>query len=193
MGIGYASKAERTQTRWQSRRALDERQLPSELKSLLVESGSLTERLRANCREHFAVRVLRQARCRPGDFPEHVLSSPSAEALVREVYLECDGHPVVFAQTLVPDTTLSAHPWLAELGGKPLGHALFVRRDVTRLPFEYAELSRDHSLVASAFGALEAGQVPDGKLWARRSQFLVDGMPVSVNEVFFLTAAARVS
>ena len=188
----YASKTETTQAHWEPQQALDEKRLSRSLRSLLTEAGSLTERLREGCKEGLTVRVLRQERCRPADFPEHLLRSSCSEAMLREVYLQCDGRPVVFAQTLVPDATLAVHPWLAELGDQPLGHALFARRDVTRLPFEFAELGQEHGLVESAFTALEKGQIPCAGLWARRSQFMVGGMPVSVNEVFFLNVAALV-
>ena len=191
MGMTYASKSENARALWQPQSMLDAAQLSDGLYSLLVEPSSLTERLRASCRDTFAVRVLRQTRCRPIDFPEHLLGSDCTQALLREVYLQCDGRPVVFAQTLVPEATLAVHPWLAQLGDKPLGQALFTRQDVKRKPFEFAELGPRHDLAASAVAALSAADMPDGKLWARRSHFMVSGLPVSVNEVFFPPASTR--
>ncbi len=191
MGMTYASKSENARALWQPQSMLDAARLSHVLYSLLVEPGSLTERLRASCRDTFAVRVLRQTRCRPSDYPEHLLASDCTQALLREVYLQCDGRPAVFAQTLVPAATLAVHPWLAELGGRPLGQALFTRQDVERKPFEFAELGPQQDLAASAVAALAAADKPDGKLWARRSHFMVSGLPVSVNEVFFPPMATR--
>lgn len=190
MGMSYASEAGDSQAMWQPQSAVDASRLPAGLYPLLVETGSLTERLRADCSDTFAVRVLQQSRCRPIEYPEHLLDPAGNQALLREVYLLCDGRPVVFAQTLVPEATLAAHPWLAELDDKPLGQALFVRGDVDRTPFEFAELSTRHDLAASAVAALDYEQIDVRRLWARRSQFMVAGFPVSVNEVFFIPVSS---
>lgn len=188
--MSYASEAEDTRTRWQSQDDLDLLRLSGDLYPLLVESGSLTKRLRSSCRKDFAVQVLRQIRCNPAEYPEHILDPECRQALLREVYLQCDGQPVVFAQTLVPDASLEAHPWLGELGGKPLGHALFARDDVERRPFEFARLGKQDRLSASALAGLDPDQRPELSLWARRSKFMIGGFPVSVNEVFFQPVSA---
>ncbi len=174
---------------WRPQELLGAAELSSSLAGLLSAKGSLTERLRATCRRGFGVRLLQQEACHTTDYPEHELDNWAGKALLREVYLLCDEQPVVFAQTLVPRATLDVHPWLAELGGQPLGHALFARDDVSRQPFEFARLDVTHSLVTRALCALDTAPETCGRLWGRRSLFLVAGLPVSVNEVFFPSAA----
>lgn len=186
--MSYVSKAEDLSARWRPQHALDSAQLPAPLHTLLVETGSLTEKLRANCDDSFSVQVLRQCHCHAGDYPEHALAPGPGGALLREVYLKCDGRPVVFAQTLCPDATLAAHPWLAELGERPLGQELFAQPDVTRLPFEFAALGKHHPLAVRALSGLESDTAA-AQLWARRSCFLLGGDAVSVNEVFFHRAS----
>ncbi len=178
---------QRSQTRalWRPPEALTTAAVSPALLALLRESGSLTARLRATCRDDFSVRVLRQEQCRRADYPEHQPAPADASGLLREVYLLCDARPVVFAQTLVPDATLAVHPWLSELGAAPLGEKLFARDDVVRRPFEFARLDTSHPLAQRALAGLPDSAPEVDGLWARRSQFLVGGQSVSVNEVFF--------
>ena len=191
MSMSYATRAGGERATWIAPRRIDARLWPDDTQGLLLETGSLTALLRARCRETFAVRVLRQDHCSPADYPEHQVEAGVAGAMLREVYLECDGRPVVFAQTLVPDETLAAQPWLAELGGRPLGEELFARPDVARLPFEFAELTAQHDLVVRALQGLKSPGPATVSMWARRSQFVVGGYSVSVNELFFPPQASH--
>lgn len=184
---------QRSQTRalWQPAQALAAAEVSPGLLALLGEPGSLTARLRLACEDNFSVQVLRQERCRSADYPEHQLAAADTGGLLREVYLLCDATAVVFAQTLVPDATLQAHPWLSELGAEPLGEKLFARDDVVRRPFEFAHLEGRHPLARRALASLPAAALGEDGLWARRSQFLLGGLCVSVNEVFFPHEFAR--
>ncbi len=51
--------------------------------------------------------------CSPG-LRQQILRTPDNAALFRDVEMECDGRVWVFAQSVVPDSTLTAYPWLAE-------------------------------------------------------------------------------
>ena len=44
--------------------------------------------------------------------------------LFRDVEMCCGDNVWVFGQTIVPDSTLCVHPWLAELGDSALGETL---------------------------------------------------------------------
>ena len=74
----------------------------------------------------------------------------------------------MFAQTVIPDSTLCAHPWLAELGDASLGETLSELSGVERSSYEYAWLPARRSARARAHCA-DADVAPAG-LWARRSR-----------------------
>jgi chorismate--pyruvate lyase len=91
----------------------------------------------------------------------------------------------VFAQTVMPDSTLCLHPWLAELGDTPLDETLDGLSGVERSSYEYAWLPADHPLAAAALG--EADIKPAG-LWARRARVALRGAPLLMQEVFLPVA-----
>jgi len=100
--------------------------------------------------------------------------------LYREVELWCEGRRWIYARSVFPDSTVRAHPWLAELGGNGLGEALAGVAQVQREPLEYLELEPVHELARAA--------VPDAtretRLWARRKLYRLAGGPILVQEVF---------
>lgn len=172
-------------TTWISQDALAAAPIPPSLAKLIVQTGSLTECLRKASTASFSVRLLRQEKCTAGDLPEHLLATGTGSGLLREVYLVSDGRPAVFAQTFVPYETLQQHPWLAELGNEPLGQRLFARRDLQRMPFDFACLGPEDRLLRDALQGLDTAPGTLADIWARRSLFLLSGLPVSINEVFF--------
>lgn len=147
----------------------------------LLSRGSLSERLRARARS-FAVALVFQGLRRAGCDERFAAGARPRAALVREVYLECDGVPVVFAHTVVPARALRG-PWrsLARLGTRPLGAALFKDPRVRRGPLRFRRLGPGDALYARACARL-AGRPP--ALWARRSLFVLRKSPILVTEVF---------
>lgn len=150
------------------------------LGSWLREPGSLTARCQRHCCD-FCVRLLHAGRGRPlaeeGLFPE----GGRALSRIREVALECDGRPVIFAHT----TLSMAHRgrlsrWLARLGSRSLGSLLFAFPGFRRGDIEFRRLDRRHPLFRRAAALGEVG--PD--LWARRSCHRLGGQVVVVTEVF---------
>jgi fumarylpyruvate hydrolase len=154
---------------------------PQELLSWLAEPGLLTARVRALCGPAMVFRRL-------GGLREAPLSSTLCErlqlddsdCLLRDVEFCVDGERLVFAQTVLPASTLARYPWLRELGDSPLGEALRrVDEPLEREPLEYAELPDQHPLaLAARTGAAEA------LLWARRAVYRLGGLPILVQEVF---------
>lgn len=110
-----------------------------------------------------------------------MLASDSGRVRVRRVRLAADGVELVFACTRMPPETLARHPWLTQLGHKPLGEALADRSDVRRTPFEFARLSHGHVLLEDAVKGTDIAQE---NLWGRRSRFLIGDHPILVYEVF---------
>ena len=84
------------------------------LRSWLTEPGSLTARCQRACRD-FRVRLLEYGR----DLP-HADEMPRRRlARVREVVLECDGAPVIFAHSVLSTATSGRLTrWLAGLGSR---------------------------------------------------------------------------
>jgi chorismate--pyruvate lyase len=155
---------------------------PDTLWDWLIESGSLTQRLRA--RTGAAFRLTRLAErfesLRAADAQRMGLTPPQ-QALLREVVLARDTTALVYAISVIPDATLAAHRWLAELGDRPLGEALFAVPGVTREPLEIARLAGAHPLAARALRAV--GESRDA-VWARRSVVRIGGHPLLIHEVF---------
>lgn len=152
----------------------------------LTGEGSLTARIRARCK-HFTVRVQRQ-RLLPPNADERALLgiSPREHAWVREVLLEADGVPVVFAHSVMAQGDARG-PWqiFERIGARSLGGALFADSRVARQPLQYRRLDARHPLYRAAVrdAAIDASMAPR-HLWARRSVFARDGQSLLVCEVF---------
>lgn len=157
------------------------------LRGWLLERGSLTARIRGGG-DGFALELLREA-LEPADAEDLRLLDCNDDRLhVRRVRLSGRGVRLIFASTLVPPATLARHPWLAQLGERPLGEALADQTAVTRTPFEYTRIGERDPLFAAA---LEGTDIAPETLWARRSRFLVGDDAILVYEVF-LPGLARV-
>jgi fumarylpyruvate hydrolase len=155
--------------------------VPHDLLSWLAEPGMLTARVRALCGSAMGFRRL-------GSLRESALSTTLAErlevddatCLLRDVEFCSSGERIVFAQTVLPASTVQHYPWLRELGDSPLGEALrHVDDPLEREPLEYAELPANHPLAAAACVAAD-----DATLWARRAVYRLGGLPILVQEVF---------
>lgn len=146
------------------------------LRDWLTESGSLTARCQAACRD-FRVRLLRYGKAAPLADESPVRRN----AWVREVVLECDGVPVIFAHTTLSTATNGRLTrWLSRLGSRSLGSLLFSWPGFRRGAIEYCRLDARHPLFRRAAAHGESGKY----LWARRSWHRLGGQQVLVTEVF---------
>lgn len=147
----------------------------------LLDNGSLTRRLQL-ASTRFAVKPLpTSGSVLPEELPPLRLT-PRQKALVREVFLCCNGQPAVFAHSVLPYESLQgAWRHLSGLGSKPLGAALFSNPRVERTPLEFRKLTRNHRLYKVA--QLHVAQLPT-VLWARRSVFSLDASAIMVTEIF---------
>lgn len=158
------------------------------LRSWLLEPGSLTARCQA-ASEHFRVRLLCSAHG-----PSLMAASGAPQrpwVHQREVLLECDGVPVIFAHTelaLQPRGRLAR--WLARLGSRSLGSMLFADPGFRRGEIEFRRLPVSDALYRRALAAtLLPANTP---LWARRSRHQLGQQSVVVTEVF-LPAIAQLA
>ena len=148
----------------------------------LKDQGSLTRRIQLRCNA-FSVRHVRLNQgnaCR--DESKLLRLQPRSRALLREVYLYCGDHPLVFAHSVLPLPGLRG-PWraLSVLGDKPLGAALFANPMVKRTPLSFKKLGPRDQLFVRACAILP---FQPKSLWARRSIFNLKGHPILVTEVF---------
>ncbi|HZV61289.1 MAG TPA: chorismate lyase [Methylophilaceae bacterium] len=148
----------------------------------LMERGSLTRKLQ-QASKHFAVRPARFVNSKPLPDEARLLKlKPWQKTWVREVYLDCNHKPTVFAHSVLPVDSLRGS-WLnlGRLGNRSLGSALFSNPLVRRTPLAFRKLSRQHPLYYKA--ALQL-QSPPPELWARRSVFYLGSSAILVTEIF---------
>lgn len=145
--------------------------VPAPLWIWLVETGSLTQRLKACCPGEFELRVVGEHDGALDTDEAVALSLTTGDsARIREVLLCCDDVPCIRARSVLPSSTLAgAGRGLDELGTRPLGDALFAHPAMTRGPIEITYLD---------------------DTWGRRSVFRLDGAPLLVSE-FFLPGLAE--
>ena len=168
---------------WRPRRRLRRGCLPPEVAAWLLDSGSLTHRLRRRCPGDFRVEVVRQGRAVPAyNERERLGLRRAVRVLVREVFLYCGDTPWVFARTVIPPRTLRGRArYLARLGSRPLGAALFADPTMERGELEVCCVRRGEVLHAAASARLR--RAPDC-IWGRRSVFYIGGRPLLVAELF---------
>lgn len=157
------------------------------LRPWLIGKGLLTLRIKTACGERFRLRQLEQWTGLLSHAQKWALRTSDNAGLYREVELCCADRVWVFAQTVVPDSTLCVHPWLAELGDASLGETLSELSGVQRSPYQYARLPAHDELAVRAL--CEAELESDG-VWARRSRIELRGAPLLVQELF-LPATGR--
>ena len=155
-----------TPERWLSVEALAGCELDAPMRSWLTTPGLLTERVRAASGAQFSLSVL----------AEEVHDGEHR----RVILLGTRTQPWIYAETAIPDRTLALQPWLARMGRISLGETL-ATRDATRSAFAYARLTPQAPLVARALAHTGHAAQP---LWVRRSDFFVQGSPLTVQEVF---------
>jgi len=150
------------------------------LRSWLTEPGSLTARCQ-RASASFRVRLLRFGKGQP--LADEAAGSQVGRqpAWVREVVLECDGRPVIFAHTTLSTAARGRlSRWMSGLGNRSLGSLLFAYPGFKREVIEYLRLDRRHPLYQRAAAVADVGDY----LWARRSLHRLDAQRVLVTEVF---------
>ena len=152
------------------------------LQSWLIDSGSLTSRLKRQYPDFFVHPLgLKNAKALLGESTLLGLKA-SQYAINREVFLMGNFQPLVFAHSVMPKKSLRGS-WsrLGKLGNKPLGAALFANPRVVRAPLCFKKLSPHQALYQKATKHLTG---KPAYLWARRSVFNLNGAKILVTEVF---------
>jgi len=152
--------------------------LPGKVEDWLAEPGSLTARVRERCDGDFRLRVVDERHVRDTQLFDDV--APGT-VFHRDITLGCGDAPLIFARTRVPESTLQAHPWLGELGDRPLGARLFDEPDYMRGRFYVARLRTGDALYDYVNGKVTP--LTDA-LWARKARVELKGKPFEICECF---------
>ena len=166
---------------WQPAERLGQLSVDAHLRPWMIGKGLLTQRLRAACGPRFALCVVGYWSGLLNASHRAALRIEDNAGMFRDVEMFCDEQVWVFGQTVIPDSTLSAHPWLAELGDSPLGETLSDLSGVERSAYEYAWLPADDAMTARA---LRLAEIKPTGLWARRSRISLRSAPMLVHELF---------
>ena len=167
---------------WLPAERLGQAKIEAGVRSWLIGKGLLTQRLKDVCAGAFRLRLIEQSTGLLDAAQKAALLRNDAAGLFREVKMYCRDTVWVYARTIVPDSTLNRHPWLAELGDAALGETLSGISGVERSSYEYAWLpAADHL----AMRALHGVDIAPAGLWARRYRFTLHGEPLLVQELFF--------
>lgn len=173
---------------WLPAERLGQSTMDGQLRSWLIGKGLLTQRMKAVCGERFTLRLVDQWTGLLNAAHQLVLRSADKAGLFRDVEMSRGDTVWVFAQTIVPDSTLCAHPWLAELGDSALGETLSGLSGIERSSYEYAWLPVNEAVTARA---LRDAELKPAGLWARRSRVSLRGAPLLIQELF-LPAMGRI-
>jgi chorismate--pyruvate lyase len=183
MAMDSTAQAHHTEPLWRPMRRLNRAGIPEKLLPWLLDSSSLTQRLRDHCGDGFRVQLLDQQRARPlrGEAMRLGMRAGTL-AVVRQVQLKCGETPWVYARTIIPPVTLARkfHRF-TRLGARSLGAVLFADPSMTRGEVEVARLTAAHRIYHQAIHGLPSQ--PEA-IWGRRSLFRLGGKPLLVCEFF---------
>jgi chorismate--pyruvate lyase len=166
---------------WQPAERLGQLSVDAQLRPWLIGKGLLTLRLKEVCRERFVLRLVDQWSGLLSASHRAMLRTEDNAGLFRDVEMCCGDSVWVFGQTIVPDSTLCAHPWLAELGDSALGETLSELSSVERSSYEYAWLPIDEAVTKRA---LRNAEIKPAGLWARRARITLRASPLLTQELF---------
>jgi len=167
---------------WHNAKPFFTYQAPQNVKSWIVERGSLTQRLLKSC-DDFRVEVFDEFWGKP-DLSEQIQLQQSNNKLcfIREVHLFCGDEPAVFARTVIPQNTLKGElQKLTKLGTQSLGSVLFDNNHIQRGEIQSCRVNKSHHIYHQA---LCYSHFFDRQVWGRRSPFYLKNKPLLVSEYF---------
>ena len=131
----------------------------------------------------FSLQVLNQTEQQLSLEQQQLLHTTDTSALFREVLLKQGEIPLVYAQTIMPASTVTGtETMLAELGNQPLGQVLFQSPQAVRSNIEFAEVTPNSQLGKFIQNQLQQAIVHP--CYVRRSHFQLNTKPLLVCECF---------
>ncbi len=167
--------------RWLPAERLGQAAVDEHVRPWLIGKGLITLRMKAVCGEQFGLRLVDQWTGLLNAGHKSALRVADNAGLFRDVEMCCGELVWMFAQTIIPDSTLCAHPWLAELGDSALGETLSDLSGVERSSYEYAWLPAEEPVTARA---LRDAEIRPAGLWARRSRVSLRSAALLIQELF---------
>jgi chorismate--pyruvate lyase len=179
-----------TENQWHLLSRANQHLIAEEIRPWLIETGSLTTKLKSVCVNAFSVQLIDQT-VRVSSHNEQKLLQLALgdEVIVRQVYLLCGETVVVFARSLIPILTLKARfSSLDKLGEQPLGEKIFSDPQLERSQIEWIVINAVNPVYSTAVKTLADKDKPT-LLSGRRSLFYGAAKPILISE-YFLPAIA---
>ncbi len=143
-------------------------QVSDEIKSWLLEKGPITKRIKSV--KNFRLELIQDEVSDVEKVEKDFLNSHSRKIRVREVVLYGNSEPMVFARTIIPNTTIEkGFAELGTLGKSPLGDILFKKDIFTKENVSYASFEYKKKV-----------------FWGRKTKYTVKNLPFSVMDVFLV-------
>lgn len=153
---------------WNTYEAIEHELTNAEIKSWLLEQGPITKRIKSIA--EFRLELIQDEFSDATDDEILFLKIDSEEIRIREVILFGNENPMVFARTIIPDTTIEKGlKELGKIGNKPLGDILFEKDIFSKEDIVFASFKDKESL-----------------FWGRKIKYTVKDQPFSVMEVFLI-------
>lgn len=131
----------------------------------------------------FSVEVINQCYKSLSITTKKILNTSDNVALIREVVLKQGDTPLIYAQTVMPESTIiGTEARLAELGNQSLGQILFQSHHATRGKIEISLVEKASPL--GSYIEQHLNQPIIEPCFIRRSIFHLNDKPLLVNECF---------
>ena len=153
---------------WNTYEAIEHELTNAEIKSWLLEQGPITKRIKSIA--EFRLELIQDELSDATEDEILFLKIDSEEFRIREVILYGNENPMVFARTIIPNTTIEKGlRELGKIGNKPLGDILFEKDIFSKEGIVFATFKDEESL-----------------FWGRKIKYTVKHQPFSVMEVFLI-------
>ena len=153
---------------WNTYEAIEHELTNAEIKSWLLEQGPITKRIKSIA--EFRLELIQDELSDATEDEILFLKIDSEEIRIREVILYGNENPIVFARTIIPNTTIEKGlKELGKIGNKPLGDILFEKDIFSKEDIVFATFKDEESL-----------------FWGRKIKYTVKDQPFSVMEVFLI-------
>tara|TARA_B100001142_G_scaffold33024_1_gene29328 strand:- start:1380 stop:1868 length:489 start_codon:yes stop_codon:yes gene_type:complete len=153
---------------WNSYEAIEHELKNAEIESWLLEQGPITKRIKSM--KKFRLELIQDELSEVKEDEILFLTTDDESIRVREVILYGNNTPMVFARTIIPNTTINKGlKELGEIGNKPLGDILFEKNIFSKEDIVFATFKDGKSI-----------------FWGRKIKYSVKNQPFSVMEVFLI-------
>jgi len=173
------------ENQWYPLSATNQHLIADDIRPWLIETGSLTTKLKALCVNAFSVQLIDQTvRVSTPDEQTLLQLVSGDEVIVRQVYLLCGETVVVYARSLIPVLALQARfSSLDKLGEQPLGEKIFSDPQLERSQIEWMLIDAASPLYSTVVQSLSDKDKP-ALVSARRSLFYGAAKPILISEYF---------